>query len=106
MVSVKRYPRFSEPQYYLALPHLAGKGGRGRGGQIQEVFLNDSLIQKDNEMKFFKFNLTPFEVILHIATIPIVLRCCHGNFLFPVSLNGKMNNLASSQIWHMHGSKI
>ena len=32
-------------------------------------------------MKFFKFNLTFMGVILHITTILISLRCCHGNLL-------------------------
>ena len=44
-----------------------------------ETFLNNSVTTQDIEMKFFKFNLTPMGVILHMVTILINLRCCDGN---------------------------
>ena len=60
----------------LTLSHL--------GGRIPppwETFLNNSKTAKDIKMKFFEFNLTLMGVILHIMTILIHLRCCHGNLL-------------------------
>ena len=50
-----------------------------------------------NKMKFCHFNFTPLRHILHTLTMLIVLRCWHGNLLFPVchitSSYGKMKKL-------------
>ena len=46
-----------------------------------ETFINNSKTAQDIKMKFFKFNLTLMRVILHIKTILINLKCCHGNLL-------------------------
>ena len=34
--------------------------------------------------KNFDFDFTPLTVILHILSIPILIRCCHSNLLFTV----------------------
>ena len=60
----------------LILSHLGGDSGPpGRLSLITPKTAQDS------KMKFFKFNLTLMGVILHIMTILINLRCCHGNLL-------------------------
>ena len=61
----------------LTLSHLGG------GGFCPpwKTFLNNSETAQDIKMKFFKFNLTLMGVILHMMTILINLRCCHGNLL-------------------------
>ena len=55
--------------------------GRGRIQPLWETFLNNSKAAQDIKIKFFKFNLTLMGVILHIMTILINLRSCHGNLL-------------------------
>ena len=65
--------------FYLTLSHLGGGGGGFR--PPWETFLNNFKTALDNKMKFFKFNLTLMGVILHIMTVLINLRCCHGNHL-------------------------
>ena len=46
-----------------------------------ETFLNTCKTAQDITVKFFKFNFTLMEVIFHIITVVISLRCCHGNLL-------------------------
>ena len=62
----------------LTLSHL---GGGADSAPPWETFLNNSKTAKDIKTKFSKFNSTLMGVILHIMTILINLRCCHGNFL-------------------------
>ena len=64
----------------LTLSHLGGGGGGGFP-LPWETFLNNSKTAQDIKMNFFKINLTLMGVILHIMTILINLRCCHGNLL-------------------------
>ena len=47
-----------------------------------KTFLNNSKATQYIKIKFFKFNLILLGVILHIMTILIDIRCCHGNHLF------------------------
>ena len=61
----------------LTLSHLGG----GADSAPWETFLNNSKTAQDIKMKFSKFNPTLMGVILHIMTILINLRCCHGNLL-------------------------
>ena len=76
-----------------------------KGGEFQPLtlgtFLSDSKAPQDNGIEFFHFNLTPLRVILHTLTTLVVLRCCHGNLLFPscdiIFWNGKMKNLSNFQ---------
>ena len=63
--------------FQLTLSHLGGADSV----PPWETFLNNSKTAQDIEMKIFKFNLTPMGVILHMMTILINLRCCHGNLL-------------------------
>ena len=56
-------------------------GGGADSDPPWETFLNNSKTAQDIKMKFFKFNLTLMGVILHMMTILINLRCCHGNLL-------------------------
>ena len=55
--------------------------GGGRIPPPWETFLNNSKTAQDIKMNFFEFNLTLMGVILHIMTILINLRSCHGNLL-------------------------
>ena len=64
----------------LTLSHLGGGGGGG-GTAPLKTFHNNSITVQDIKMKFFKFNLTFMGVILHIMTILINFKCCHGNLL-------------------------
>ena len=47
----------------------------------KNIITNNSVTPQDINMKFFKFTLTPMGVILHMATILINFRCCHGKTL-------------------------
>ena len=57
-------------------------GGGGADSAPWKTFLSNSKTAQDIKMKFSKFNPTLMGVILHIMTILINLRCCHGNLLF------------------------
>ena len=39
---------------------------------------------QDNKINFYLFIFTLLRVILQILIMPIALRCCYGNFLFPM----------------------
>ena len=58
------------------------------GGGAESVplrfFLHNSKTPGDIKKKLSDFNFTPLTVILHILSITIVIRCCHGILLFPV----------------------
>ena len=66
-------------KHHLTPSHLGGGGGSA--DSPWDTFLNNSLTAQDIKMKFFRFNLTPMGVNLHLMTILINLRCCHGNLL-------------------------
>ena len=58
--------------------------GRGRGGSAPKV---SSITRKRHEIlknKLSDFDCTPSTVILHISSITIPIRFCHGNLLFTV----------------------
>ena len=50
----------------------------------RQNLLDNSKPPQDNEMKFYHFNFMPLRHILYTLTMLIVLRCCHGNLLFPM----------------------
>ena len=58
--------------YFLAYFHLANDV-RSSVSALPPLFWMNRRV--------FKFNLTLMGVILHIMTILINLRCCHGNLL-------------------------
>ena len=73
---------FTMHRHQLCRFNPISPGGGGGGFRPPwETFLNNSKTTKDIKMKFFKFNLTHMGGILHIMTILINLRCCHGNLL-------------------------
>ena len=98
-----------------ALNPISPGGGGGGIAPPQETFLYNSKTAQNIKMKYFKFNLTPMGIILHMMTILISLRCCHGNlFVMNGSLNRKVKKLAYlpgywldlAQIWCRGGGGI
>ena len=59
-------------------------GGGGRNPPPLRFFLHNSKTPGDIKKKLSDFNFTHLTVILRILSITIVVRCCHGNLLFPV----------------------
>ena len=66
---------------FLALNPICTRGADS--ALPPEVFLKSSKTPQDNEMTFRYFSFTPLRRILYTLTMLSVLRCCHGNLLFP-----------------------
>ena len=57
----------------------------GRNPPLPRFFCYNSKTPEILKRNFLTyFNFTPLTVILSILSITIVVRCCHGNLLFPV----------------------